>query len=84
MSDQKGNVWVEVGILHITQPEKGSRGGAFLVDEHPSIWIPKSQIIDIEAIGAKTRVSDFEAGDSTKILIPEWLADKNELVGEPE
>ena len=62
------SVWVDVTIVVETDQ-------AILVDHgtDKEVWIPKSQISDQSK-------DPYQEGDTLEIEIPEWLANKNDMI----
>jgi len=70
-------VIVEVIIHRSTLGDKGAHFVSSDGEESHAMWLPKSQVIDIELLGNEV------AGKRARLTLPEWLADANGLTAEP-
>ena len=70
-------VTVEVMIHRSTLGDKGGHLVSDDGEESHAVWLPKSQVIDIELLGNEI------AGKRARMTLPEWLADARGLNAEP-
>ena len=61
---------VDLDLMYITQTEKGLC--VRQSEEHETFWLPKSQI--------EFEDKDYKRNQVIKVTIPEWLAEKHDLL----